>query len=86
MFGHYLAGVIEGGGSIHVRNYPSIKITFANKDLAYALLIQKTLGSGSLQKFKGHNSYVLTINNLIGLLKVISLINGKMRTPMIYSL
>lgn len=90
-FEHYLAGVIEGDGSIHVPisernaknklNYPSIQISFALKDLAYALLIQKNLGHGSLHKVKGKNAYVLTINNLFGLIHVVSLINGKLRTP-----
>jgi len=88
--------VIEGDGSIHVPtternaknklNYPSIQIAFALKDLAYALLIQKTLGHGSLHKVKGKQAYVLTINNIMGLIQVISLINGKMRTPKIDSL
>lgn len=90
-FEHYLAGVIEGDGSIHVPksernaknklNYPSIQIAFALKDLAYALLIQKNLGHGSLHKVKGKNAYVLTINHLLGLIHVVSLINGKLRTP-----
>ena len=35
---------------------------------------------------KGVNAYILTVNNFKGLLLLISLLNGKMRTPKIYSL
>jgi hypothetical protein len=59
---------------------------FHLKDLPLAMLIQKELGQGSLSRKKGLNAYVLTINNIIGLLLIIKLINGKMRTPKIASL
>ena len=64
----------------------SIQIVFHLKDLPLALLIQKELGVGSLSRKKGVNAYILTINSYEGILLVISLINGKMRTPKIYSL
>ena len=67
-------------------NYPSIQIVFHLKDLPLALLIQKELGVGSLSRKKGVNAYILIINSYEGILFVISLINGKMRTPKIYSL
>lgn len=96
LFSYYLAGLIEGDGSIitpktlrspkGVLNYPSIQIIFHLKDLPLALLIQKRLGLGSLSRKKGVNAYVLTINSYEGILLVISLINGKMRTPKIHSL
>ena len=92
----YLTGLIEGDGTIvvpkserspkGVLNYPSIQICFHLKDLPLALLIQKNLGYGSLTRKKGVNAYVLTINNKEGLLSLISLINGNMRTPKIYAL
>jgi hypothetical protein len=95
-FSYYLTGLIEGDGSIIVPNlerskkgilnYPSIQIVFHLKDLPLAMLIQKELGQGSLSRKKGLNAYVLTINNIIGLLLIIKLINGKMRTPKIASL
>lgn len=50
-FAHYIAGLIEGDGTIHIPkserstkgnlNYPSIQIVFHLKDLPLALLIQK---------------------------------------------
>lgn len=95
-FAYYLTGLIEGDGSIIVPdlvrsakgklNYPSIQIVFHLKDLPLAMLIQKELGHGSLSKKKGVNAYILTINNIIGLLLIVKLINGKMRTPKIASL
>lgn len=95
-FAYYLTGLIEGDGSIIVPNklrsekgrlnYPSIQLVFHLKDLPLAMLIQKELGHGSLSRKKGVNAYILTINNLIGLLLIVKLINGKMRTPKIVSL
>lgn len=96
LFSSYLAGIIEGDGCITVPtsirslkgklNYSSIQIVFHSKDLPLALIIQKELAQGSLSKKKGVNAYILTINSYEGLYKIISLINGNMRTPKIHSL
>ena len=58
----YLAGLIEGDGTIHVPktersskgnlNYPSIQIVFHLKDLPLALLIQKEIDHGSQKRCK----------------------------------
>jgi Cytochrome C and Quinol oxidase polypeptide I/LAGLIDADG endonuclease len=95
-FSSYLTGLIEGDGSIITPktersvkgriNYPSIQIVFHLKNLPLALMIQKEIKNGSLSRKKGVNAYVLTINNYNGLILLISLINGNMRTPKIYSL
>jgi hypothetical protein len=55
---YYLAGLIEGDGTILVPktersskgklNYPYIQISFDSRDLPLAIIIQKTLGFGSL--------------------------------------
>lgn len=92
----YLTGLIEGNGSIITPktersvkgsiNYPSIQIIFHFKDLALASKIKKELKIGSLSKQKGTNAYVLTIKNYKGFKLLISMINGNMRTPKIYSL
>lgn len=92
----YLTGLIEGDGSIIVPkcersskgklNYPSIQIAFHLKDLPLALLIQKNLGCGSLIRKKGLNAYTLFINDEKGVLKLVNLLNGNMKTPKIYSL
>jgi hypothetical protein len=96
LFSYYFTGLIEGDGTIITPktlrspkgklNYPSIQIVFHLKDLPLALIIQKELGVGSLFRKKGIDAYILTINSYEGILLVISLINGKMRTPKIYSL
>ena len=93
---HYLAGLIESDGTIIVPkserspkgriNYPSMQIIFNSRDLPLALLVQKELGEGSLSKKKGSNAYVLTFNSRKSILLIVSLINGKMRTPKINTL
>lgn len=95
-FASYLTGLIEGDGTIVVPkslrsskgklNYPSVQIIFQLKDLPLALLIQKELKFGSLSRKKGVNAYILTINNYEGLILIINLLNGNMRTPKVYSL
>lgn len=100
LFCSYLAGLIEGEGTIVVpRNkrddqgrlrYPSIQICFHSKDFTLALTIQKNLtqlgSTASIQKKKGSRSYILCINDLHGLLTTCFLINGFMRTPKINAL
>jgi hypothetical protein len=95
-FASYLAGLIEGDGSIIVPkterslkgklNYPSIQIVFDLRDLPLAMILQQKLRHGSLQRKKGVNAYVLTINNFEGLILVANIINGYMRTPKIIAL
>lgn len=95
-FATYLAGIIEGDGTIVVPKqmrsnkgilyYPSIQICFAAKDFPLALMIQKTLAHGSINKRKGKNAYVLSIKNKEGVLKVVKLINGHMRTSKWFAL
>jgi group I intron endonuclease len=95
-FALYITGLIEGDGSIHtpktersskgVLNYPNIQIVFHLKDLPLALLIQKELGCGSISRKKGVNAYIYTINNYDGLILLISIINGNMKTNKIYAL
>lgn len=92
----YLAGLIEGDGTIVVPkterslkgklNYASVQIVFDARDLALALIIQKTIGHGSISKKKGLNAYVLTINNNEGMVLIANFLSGHMRTPKIYAL
>ena len=95
-FSSYLTGLIEGDGTIVVPktkrslkgllNYASVQIVFHLKDLPLALMIQKVLGEGSLARKKGVNAYILTINSSKGLILIVSILNGNMRTPKIKSL
>jgi hypothetical protein len=94
--GYYLAGLIEGDGSIIVpmtsRNdkgkllYPKIKITFVIKDAPLAEKINNVLGQGTLEYPKNVNYLNLLIQDISTLYKVTVLINGKMRTPKIEAL
>ena len=95
-FGSYLAGLIEGDGAIVVPktersakgklNYPCINLVFHLRDFPLGQLIQKELGTGSLSRMKGVNAYLLQINSLEGMLKLINLLNGNMRTSKMNSL
>jgi len=94
--GDYLAGIIEGDGSIIVptqlRNeqgklkYPIIKIVFDSNALPLARKLVEILGNGRLNKPNNGNYYVLQIQDLSTIFKIISLINGRMHTPKIEAL
>ena len=81
--GYYLAGLIEGNGSINIYiidNNPSIQIYFNTKDLPLAIILQSKIGHGSINKKKGKKAYIYTITNNEGIIKIINMINGKLRT------
>src|SRR5687767_15136182 len=67
-FGSYLAGLIEGDGSIYIpknpKGAPMIVVLFHSKDLPLALFIQKNLNVGNVYKIKGENAYSYTISDL----------------------
>jgi hypothetical protein len=76
--GHYLAGLIDGDG--HFSNIPQLVIVFSAADAFLAYDLKKTLGFGNVRKIKNKNAYLLIVSNNEGILKVINLINGKLRT------
>jgi hypothetical protein len=91
---HYIAGLVEGDGSIKIPNkirsekgkilYPSVTIIFADKDLPLAETVAKKL-KGTVNKGQG-NYYVLSIYSLSALHTFAQLVNGKFRTPKIEAL
>ena len=93
--GYYLAGLIEGDGSITVPKkeksdkeksyHPIIRIVFNSKDVNLAVMLKERLNLGHLQKSKG-NYYLWEIQDIKGLICMTNLINGKMRTPKIEAL
>lgn len=92
-FCYYLAGLIEGNGSIYVpkkrsvkgkKLYPSIQINFHLPDFPLCLLIRQKLKCGKIQRKARSHAYVFTINDFSGILQIIHLINGLLRTPKIY--
>jgi hypothetical protein len=85
----YLAGLIEGDGTIAVhetnstaKKYsPSIIIVFKKSDLPLANYLQEVTKCGKVY-IKPERGYVLwQIQELVGVFTIISLINGYMRTP-----
>lgn len=85
----YLAGLIEGDGSIIVpgegtKSYrPYFEIVFHIQDLTLALILQSLLGGNILFK---ENYCVLIIKKKSSVLNIINLLNGHMRTPKIEAL
>lgn len=77
-FGHYLAGLIDGDG--HFSTKQQLVIVFSSSDVSLAYYIKKRLVFGHVKKVKDKNAYILVISNKEGLIKVINLINGKLRT------
>lgn len=91
--GPYLAGIIEGDGTIIIpktnktlkgtNNYGYIQIYFALKDLPLARYFQQNLGGYITIK---PTFCTLTFKSKDSVFKVITLINGKMRTPKVEAL
>jgi LAGLIDADG endonuclease len=96
MLGYYLAGLIEGDGSIIVpktiRNqkgkllYPKVKITFVEKDSLLANKIKEIFNAGTIERTQGKFYINLLFQDLNSIQKIAVLLNGKMRTPKIEAL
>ena len=89
--GSYLAGLIEGDGNIYtpglnVKGFPQIEIVFDIKDIELAKKIITVIGGGNLYIRPNGKSCRITFKKLDYLLKVVLLINGRMRTPKIEAL
>jgi len=92
--GSYLAGLIEGDGSIIIPTklknsanklqFPIIKIPFPTKDLPFFELLVNVIG-GKIQNTTGDYK-IWAVQNKESLIKIIVLINGQMRTPKIEAL
>jgi hypothetical protein len=76
--GHYLAGLIDGDG--HFSKSQQLVIVFSSPDAFLAYFLKEKLGYGNVKKVKDKNAYLLIISNKEGMLNVLNLINGKLRT------
>ena len=95
-FSHYLAGYVEGDGSLitpstlkspsGTNKVCSIQLIFHICDLEFVKVLQKRIGHGNIYFAKDTETVRLMIQNLQGVLTVIHMINGKMRTPKINAL
>lgn len=77
-FGHYLAGLIDGDG--HFSSQQQLVIVFNELDVSLAYFLKEKLGFGNVRKVKDKNAYLLILSKTEGLIKVINLINSKLRT------
>lgn len=87
--GPYLAGFIEGDGSIiipkKIKESPTIHFSFNKTEYEFALFLKNKLNTGSIH-IDTNNSIRYTIRNKEGLLLLIKLTNGFFRTPKIKAL
>lgn len=79
MFGHYLAGLIDGDG--HISSMGHIVIAFNLRDIKTAKKIRSTLKYGKVRKVKNKNACNLIISNKNGIIYIASLIKNKLRHP-----
>lgn len=87
----YLAGLYEGDGhtwiqkqNVKKKHNPRFCITFGLKNEPLAKKILDLVGSGFIRDKPKNNACVLVISFVVGLKKIVSLINGQLRTPKIY--
>lgn len=76
--GHYLAGLIDGDG--YFSSKQQLIIVFNLLDIQLTYFIKKQIGFGSVKKVKNKNAVLLIVSSTQGLVKVINLINGKLRS------
>ena len=76
--GYYMAGLIDGDG--HFSKAQQLVIVFSYPDAFLAYYLKDRLGYGNVRKVKDKNAYLLIVSKKEGMLNVINLINGKLRT------
>jgi hypothetical protein len=76
--GHYLAGLIDGDG--HFSSAQQLIIVFNSPDAFLAYYLKEKLGFGNVRKVDNKNAYLLIVSNKKGILRVLDLINNKLRT------
>nr|ATI20300.1 LAGLIDADG endonuclease [Juglanconis sp.] len=91
--GQYLAGLFEGDGHIWIQGQSSKKthnprfcITFSMKNESLAQKLLGIIGSGFIRYKPKDNACVLVVSPVVGLKKIVNLVNGELKTPKIYQL
>lgn len=79
-FGFYLAGLWEGDGHSGMSSQPYIAITFHQKNEPLALACCHLL-AGFLRQKADENAWVLTLQSREALVRFVTLVHGKLRTP-----
>ena len=91
-FRGYLAGLYEGDGHIWIKKRlskgqnPRFCITFSMKNEPLAKKLLELIGSGFIRYKLQDNACVLVVSPVVGLKKIVNLINGELRTPKIHQL
>lgn len=84
---YYIAGLWEGDGYIVAVNskikYFIFAITFNKNNIVLAEFLKFYIGYGYIRHKTCENSLILTISNQKGLISIVKLLNGKLRTPKI---
>ena len=75
---HYLAGLIEGDG--HFSKQQQLVIVFNSLDIHLAYFIKSVLGYGTVRQVKNKNAVLFLISSKAGIITVLNLINGKIKT------
>jgi hypothetical protein len=60
-------------------------IVFNSQDAFLAYYLKEKLGFGNVRKVKDKNAYILVVSNREGILRILNLINGKLRTEHIFN-
>jgi hypothetical protein len=76
--GHYLAGLIDGDGNFSKAQQLVIVFSYTDAFLAYYL--KEKLSNCNVRKVKDNNAYILIFSKKEGMLNVLNLINGKLRS------
>ena len=77
-FGHYLAGLIDGDG--YFSNAEQLVIVFNKLDAFLAYYIKSRIAYGNVYKIKNKKAVLLVVSKRAGIIKVLNLINGKIRS------
>ena len=91
-FKGYLAGLFEGNGHISIKksskkkHNPRFYITFNMKNQPLAKKLVDLIKWGDLRYELKNDACVLVVSSVIGLKKVVELLNGELRTPKIHLL
>ena len=92
-FKGYLAGLFEGDGHIWIqkpsdkkKQNPRFCITFGMKNEPLAKKLLDLIGSGFLRYKLQDNACVLVVSPVVGLKKIVHMLNGELRTPKIHQL
>ncbi len=82
--GYYLAGLIDGDGNFNNQN-GNLTIIYDLKDISSAYWLKDQIKYGSVIKIKNKNSIKYVISHSDGLIKILELINGKLKTKLKYN-